>query len=88
MELLAPLNLHDDFLKQLLGSAQDATARALHSSNGTSLEYIHLCIFAPGDVNRNGNSWGFFRIEKIDSTEPNQDHPDHAVEFYLYHERQ
>ena len=85
---LDPLNLQPDFVKQLLHSAQDVCMRALHSATSMNFQHVHLCIFATSDVNRNGNSWGFFRIEKIDNTEPNQDHPDHAVEFYLYLEGQ
>jgi hypothetical protein len=88
VEILGPLNLQPDFVKQLLHSAQDVTMRALHSNTSMGFEHIHLWIFAPSDVNRNGNSWGFFRIEKIDITEPNQDHPAHTVEFYLYLEGQ
>jgi hypothetical protein len=88
VEKLGPLNLQPDFVKQLLHSAQDVTMRALHSNTSMDFEHVHLCIFAPGDVKGNSNTWGFFRIEKIDSREPNQDHPDHAVEFYLYLEGQ
>ena len=84
VELLAPLNLQDDFLKQLLSSAQDATLRALHSNNGALFEHIHLYVFKPSEDGLQRNTWGFFRIEKIDSEEQNNDHPDYAVEFYLY----
>lgn len=79
-----PLNLQPDFLKQLLNSAQDATSRALHTDSGTSFEHIHISVFAPGEHTAHGTTWGFFRIDKIDSTELNHEHPDHAVEFYLY----
>lgn len=88
VELLTPLNLHPDFVNQLLNSAQDAAMRALHPGTGVSFEHIHISIFAPGEITAHGGLWGFFRIEKIDSTELNKDHPDHAVEFYLYLERQ
>ena len=88
VEILGPLNLQPDFVKQLLHSTQDVSMRALHSNTSMDFEHVHLCIFAPIDLKRNGNTWGFFRIEKIDSKEPNQDHPDHAVEFYLYLEGQ
>ena len=84
VELLTPLHLNDDFLTQLLGSAQDATLRASHSNNGTSFEHIHLSVFAPNERDPQRSTWGFFRIEKIDSVEENKDHPEYVVEFYLY----
>ena len=84
VELLTPLHLNEDFLTQLLGSAQDATLRASHSNNGTSFEHIHLSVFAPNERDPQRSTWGFFRIEKIDSVEENKDHPEYVVEFYLY----
>jgi hypothetical protein len=88
VERVTPLNLQPEFVRQLMNSAQEVTMRALHSSTSMDFEHVHLCVFAPNEVTRHGNPWGFFRIEKIDSTESNQDHPDHAVEFYLYLEGQ
>ena len=83
-ELLTPLNLQDELAHQLLGSAQDAKIRALNSNNGTSFEHIHLSVFAPKERDAQCNTWGFFRIEKIDSTEQGEDHPEYIVEFYIY----
>lgn len=87
-QILGPLNLQPDFVKQLLLSVEGVSLRAIHSNTSLEFEHVHLCVFAPIDVKRNGNTWGFFRIEKIDSMEPNQDEPDHTVEFYLYLEGQ
>ena len=83
-ELLTPLNLHDELANQLLGSAQDATIRALNSYNETSFEHIHLSVFVPKERDWQRNNWGFFRVEKIGSAEQNEDHPEYVVEFYLY----
>jgi hypothetical protein len=84
VELLTPLNLHLDFVNQLLNSARDAIARALHWNAEFPLEHLHLSMFAPNERNSQRKTWGFFRIEKIDSGEPNKDHLDYVVEFYLY----
>jgi len=84
VQLLTPLHLDHDFLTLLLGSAQDATLRALHSNSGTSFEHIHLSVFVPNERDSQRNTWGFFRIEKIDSSELHKDHPEYVVEFYLY----
>lgn len=87
-ELVIPLNLQSDFTQQLLNSAQDATLRALDPNSTPSFEHVHISVFTPNRSMVHNNAWGFFRIEKIDGTESNNDHPDHTVEFYLYLEGQ
>jgi hypothetical protein len=87
VEQLTPLNLQPEFVKQLWNSAQEVTMRALDSNTSMDFEHVHVSVFAPSELTTHGNIWGFFRIEKIDSTEPNKHHPEHAVEFYLYLER-
>jgi len=81
MEILNPLNLHADFLNKILKSAQDAAARVMQ--NGMELEHIHLLVFAPKDRSSKRQTWGFFRIEKIEGA-ADVDSPNHAIEFYLY----
>ena len=87
-ELVIRLNLQPDFTQQLLKSAQDAALRALHANSNPSFEHVHLSVFMPSESTVHSNAWGFFRIEKIDGTESNNDRPDHTVEFYLYLEGQ
>lgn len=81
---LSPLSLNEDFLNKILRSAEDSVGRALQQNAGMGIGHIHLSIFAPYENTFKENTWGFFRIEKIDSTETNQGHLDHNVEFYLY----
>ena len=83
-EILEPLNLHRDFQDRLLNSAQDAMLRALPSNVESPFEYLHLAVLVPSERDSQRNTWGFFRIEKVDSAEPDKDRPDYAVEFYLY----
>jgi hypothetical protein len=85
-ELLAPLELHENFLNRVLKSAQNYVGRALMSDAGVPFGEIHLYIFGPNERMSKGQTWGFFRIEKIDSHEQNLADPDHTVEFYLYRE--
>ena len=85
-ELLAPLGLHENFVNRVLKSAQNYVGRALSPNAGVPFGHIHLAIFGPNEQTSKGQTWGFFRIEKIDSAEPSVVHPDHAVEFYLYQE--
>ena len=85
-ELLAPLELHENFLNRVLQSVQNYAGRALDQDAGVPFGHIHLSIFGPNERTSRGQTWGFFRIEKIDSAERNVTHPDHRVEFYLYQE--
>lgn len=83
-ELLAPLSLHGDFLNKVLRSAQESTTRALQPNNEMTSRHVHLAIFAPHQHTARGRTWGFFRIEKLDGPDQPKEHPDHAVEVYLY----
>jgi len=85
-ELLAPLGLHENFLTRVLQSAQKYAGRALRADADAHFGHIHLFVFGPNERTPKGQSWGFFRIEKIDNSNPNLSHPDHTVEFYLYRE--
>ena len=85
-ELLAPLELHENFLNRVLKSAQNYVGRALTPDAGVPFGEIHLSIFVPNARMSKGQTWGFFRIEKIDSQAQNVADPDHTVEFYLYRE--
>ena len=85
-ELLAPLELHENFLNRVLKSAQNYTGRALTPDAGVPFGEIHLYIFGSNERMSKGQTWGFFRIEKIDSHEQSLADPDHTVEFYLYRE--
>lgn len=82
-ECLSPLGLNVEFLNKVLKSAQDSTARLLSAHGNTRLEHIHLILFASTFDATKRQSWGFFRIEKIDEEEQT-DPPDHTIEIYLY----
>ena len=86
-EQLTPLGLHENFLTRVLQSAQKYAGRALRADAEAQFNHIHLSLFGPNEWNSKGQSWGFFRIEKIDHAGQNRPHPDHTVEFYLYREQ-
>ena len=86
-ELLAPLDLHENFVTRVLQSAQNYAGRALGPDADAHFSHIHLSIFGPDEWTSKGQTWGFFRIEKIDRAGENLAHPDHTVEFYLYREQ-
>ena len=85
-ELLAPLELHENFLNRVFKSAQNYAGRALTPDANVPCGVIHLYIFGPNERMSKGQTWGFFRIEKIDISEQNVAYPEHTVEFYLYRE--
>ena len=85
---LNAFNLHADFLSRVTKSAQDAAVRAITSERAQrEFEHIHLCLFVPRTdlfTLYKGQTWGFFRIEKMGSSTENGNLYDHAIEFYLY----
>jgi len=87
-DLLNPLNLHADFQNKVLTSALEAASRALQVETGRAFEHTHLLIFVPAKRKLEGQTWGFFRIEKIENLIPEKDIPGHAIELYLYLESQ
>jgi hypothetical protein len=88
-QTLKPLRLHTDMLNRILQSALEATTRALEL-NGVTMEFehIHLLAFAPPGHKFSGQTWGFFRLEKLEDPAKAQSLPDHSIEFYLYSEEQ
>ena len=87
--LFAPLELPAEFAARVLGSAQDAARRAMHSNRSVlDAGHIHLLILIPADPGSKGRTWGFFRIEKMEGTGKAPRSDDHSIEFYLYTESQ
>ena len=84
VETLRPLNLKASFLDKILTSAQLSAENTLQSPSATRFEHIHLLIFTSAMLSFDGETWGFFRIEKIDGLVEENQSPDHAIEFYLY----
>jgi hypothetical protein len=71
-------------LSKVLKSAHDAAVRAMQVENMMKFEHIHFIIFVPQERASKGQTWGFFRVEKIESVGQDKKPPDHAIEFYLY----
>lgn len=85
VEILSPLSLHADFLNKILKSAKEAVTRTMHAeAGGLEFEHLHLFVFAPAENRSNGKTWGFFRIEKVESSLRRGKPFDHSIEFYLY----
>ena len=85
VETLRPLKLNVRFLDKILASAALA-ARSDPASDEAAPEQVRLLVYMSEESQSNGQSWGFFRVEKKGdphSSEPNQDH---VIAFYLYRE--
>jgi hypothetical protein len=84
-QTLAPLELQTDFASKISRSAHEAAARALDAKeNGIGHGHIHLAAFAPPNPRGRGQTWGFFRLEKLEGSATGQSLPGHSIEFYLY----
>ena len=83
--LLRPQQLHEAFLTKLIDSAKEAVLRAAHADSVEQTGHLHVFLYI-----RNGASavqtWGFFRIDKIEELKDGQDAPVHAIDFYIYPE--
>ena len=84
--LLEPLHLHPDVLNRLLKSARAAAARFLQSPDEARSEHIHFRVFIPLGRSSGGQSWGFYRLGKIEGMISGEENYNHAIELYLYSE--
>ena len=83
-EILNPLALHAHFLNQILQSAQDAAGRAMRSERAAEFQHLHFLVHAPRHPASNGQTWGFFQVEKMGTSTENRYPFDHLIELYLY----
>jgi hypothetical protein len=83
--ILSDLSLPNDLVNKLLKSMEDAAVRVLSAE--ALLEHLEIVVLAPADLASQGQTWGFFRVERI-STDPNiEDSQGHSIDYYLYLDR-
>lgn len=88
-QTLHPLDLSMEFLSRVHRSAREAASRALAMrAPAQKYGHIHVLVFAPRGNQQQGETWGFFRLEKLEACPENEILPDHSIEFYLYMEVQ
>lgn len=83
-EVLSPLQLHAGFLNKVLTSAEDAAARAMQTETVMKYQHTYLLIYISAGRPLNAQTWGFFRIDKVERAAKNENFRDHSIEFYLY----
>ena len=85
-KILGPLSLPPNFQNKIMTSAQEAVVRLLRLEAVMSLEHTHLIFFVPRAHQLKGQTWGFFRVEKLAYPPEGTTTSVHSVEFYLYME--
>jgi hypothetical protein len=86
--VLSPLYLPADFLNKIWKSAEEVAARNIQTERMLKDQHIQLLLYVPASRPLNLKTWGFFRIEKVQSALENENPCDHSIEFYLYLEGQ
>ena len=86
--LLLPLGLQSDLLNKIINSAREAVTRAAQPEIVDELRHIHIVILVSAERTEKDKAWGFFRLEKLEDAGVASTVSEHAVEFYLYRERE
>jgi hypothetical protein len=84
MNILAPLNLSQDFLNRILQSARESASRELQQKDPTSNGHIHLSIFTPYEQTASQKTWGFFHTERSECQTGSDNGHVHWIKYYLY----
>jgi hypothetical protein len=84
VEILSVLSLNARFLAKILESAQAAADEAIQAAAVQQAAFIHLLIFAPIKPSSSGQTWGFFRIKKMESPPADRQIQIFMNAFYLY----
>ena len=84
--LLDSLELQTAFVNKVLQSAHEATERAMQVESVIQYKHVHVLVFVPALRELAGQSWGFFRLEKIEAQTQDKSTPEHRIELYLYFE--
>jgi hypothetical protein len=85
-ETLSPLELHATLLSKILGSAEETLGDAMASEHAAETRTMHLMVYAARQSPSNGQSWGFFWVEKMDDSvqEAESSALSHSILLYLY----
>lgn len=87
-DVLTPINLHMDFLNKIWTSAEHVATCTSRTETAANDQHIHFVICISSSSSLQTQTWGFFRIEKVEKTADNEKSNNHLVEFYLFPEKQ
>ena len=83
--ILAPFHLPNDFVAKIRTSIEDAVVRILSPDTaGRNFEYLEIVVLGPSEQTAKGNTWGFFRLERVSTDSQIESAKGHCVEYYLY----
>lgn len=86
LDVLTPLHLNAEFLNKILLSAEEIAMRAMHADMLIPYQHTRLLIFIPSNRPLNEQTWGFFRIEKVELVEEHVNFIHNTIEIYLFPE--
>ena len=85
IELLSDFSLPDDLVNRLLKSMEDSAGRVLILDGAEAqLAHLEIVVLAPAYLVPQGQTWGFFRLERASADSQLDDTKGHCVEYYLY----
>jgi hypothetical protein len=86
--ILSNFSLSDDLANRLLKSMEDAAVRVLIFDGAeVQLGYLEIVVLAPADLASQGQTWGFFRVERTSPDSNNENPKGHCIDYYLYLDR-
>jgi hypothetical protein len=86
--ILSDFSLPNDLVNKLLRSMEDAAVRVLVPDGvEAQLEHLEIVVLAPEDMISQGQTWGFFRVERTSTDSEADDSLGHSIDYYLYLDR-
>ena len=83
--ILTTFSLPDDLVGKIRTSIEDAVVRILSPDTaGRNFEYLEIVVLGPSEQTAKGNTWGFFRLERVSTDSQIESAKGHCVEYYLY----
>jgi hypothetical protein len=88
MKILEPFQLPEQYVSKILKSIEDAASRVLSTDTvEAQFEHLNIVILTPAGQPSDRQTWGFFRLERMESKDNSADSKSHHIEYYLYPER-
>ena len=81
-------SLPADLVSRLVASIEETMTRVLSpDSVDGQFEYLEIAVLVPTGQASNGQSWGFFRLQRVTADSQIESARVHCVEYYLYLDR-
>ena len=80
--ILSDFSLPNDLVARLLKSMEDSAGRVLSAEELS--EHLEIVVLAPAYLLPQGQTWGFFRLERASADSQFNGTNGHCVEYYLY----